>query len=146
MAEAAGCIIVLPINMKVAERGELKDPGAILPLTVSTKGPPLRKVRIGLYTYKGKELGKRFVKAIRSEKTIGVRLKANLPSGDWTMYAEGFPNSNPSCGPKHSSRIVKRLRSRKKAKEKEDNSGDEETGGGGGTVPECAEGQTCESL
>ncbi|MBA2505717.1 MAG: hypothetical protein H0V29_07210 [Thermoleophilaceae bacterium] len=142
---AAGCIIVLPINVKVAERGELKDPGAILPLVVSTKGPRLRRVRIGLYSYRGQELGKRRVAAIQGEKIVGVRLKANLPSGDWTIYAEGFPNANPSCGPKHSSKIVKRLRTRKKTKQKEEDTGGEEDTGdapSGG----CPAGQTCGEL
>jgi hypothetical protein len=40
---------------------------------------------------------------------VRLKLRFALQPGSYTLYAEGEPNSSPSCGPKHSSTVIRFL-------------------------------------
>jgi hypothetical protein len=101
----AGCITVLPISAKLASSNP-RDYGDFATLTVASRGPALRRVKVGLYSFRGRVMAERYVSRIDEERPLRLRIHHRLRTGSYTLYAEGEPNRSRSCGPKHWSRVV----------------------------------------
>jgi hypothetical protein len=106
-ARAQGCVTTLPVSWY------LKSPYAAafrrtLVLHVKTDGPRITGLHASLSTFAGYVLGKgRLSAALTSAATIRVRLYYPMQAGRFTLYFWGYPNADPSCGPKHSSAVMK---------------------------------------
>lgn len=131
-----GCITKLPItaSLKSSSPSDYDD---FVPLDVSTKGPVLRRVKVGLYSFHGRVMAERRVGSIESERSLAMRIRNKVSTGTYTLYAEGEPNPGRSCGPKHWSRVVRIGKHKSTKKKKSDSSdssgssdGSESTGSG----------------
>jgi hypothetical protein len=106
-ARAQGCITTLPVSWY------LKSPYAAafrrtLVLHVKTDGPRITALHADLSTFAGYVLGKgRLSGALTSAATIRMRLYYPMQAGRFTLYFWGYPNADPSCGPKHNSAVMK---------------------------------------
>jgi hypothetical protein len=103
----AGCITRLPVRATLPSlySGFYYR---ILPLRVSRVGPPLRRVRAALYTFRGLRVAEGFARGtVFSTRIVLMYLKfgPRMQSGPYTLYIEGEPNADSSCGPKHFSRV-----------------------------------------
>jgi hypothetical protein len=106
-ASAAGCITRLPLNWSISS-----DYAAAwrkqITLDVSTKGPEIRNLTATLSTFGGNVLGKATLsKPLTGGARIRLALRFPMQPGKYTLYFLGEPNANPSCGPKHSTAILR---------------------------------------
>jgi hypothetical protein len=102
----AGCITTLPIAAKLPSSDPRDYRESSTTLTVASRGPELRRVKVGIYSFRGRVMGERYVSHISDERPLRVHLKRRLHTGQYTLYAEGEPNRRRSCGPKHYARVV----------------------------------------
>lgn len=79
-----------------------------LPITIATKGPPIRNLEAKLYTFGGALLGQtRRTSTLTSSRRLTMRLRYPLQPGRFTLTLFGEPNRSRSCGPKHLFRTVR---------------------------------------
>jgi hypothetical protein len=88
-------------------------------LHAHSRGPELLHLKVGLYSFHGRVMAERHLGTLDADRRVRLVVRNELHHGKYTLYAEGDPNHNRSCGPKHWSRVVS---------VGEDDSGD---GGGG---------------
>lgn len=106
-ARASGCITRLPISITFPTSyadGYVDHVEA----RVASKGPSIRFLHVGIYTFGGLELARAHVRGTVTQSPQPVHLKmrfGRLQAGRFTVYASGEPNRSRSCGPKHYSRI-----------------------------------------
>lgn len=106
-ASSTGCITALPVVVTVPSRFTASY-RRVLPVRVTTRGPSIRRLRVSLYTFSGDLLGRGIRrKTLSGSGVVRVRLRFRLQPGEYTLYSEGEPNRDPSCGPKHDSRVVR---------------------------------------
>jgi hypothetical protein len=108
----SGCITNLPVTVSLhspfagSYRGSIK-------LAVSTNGPPIRNLTGTLYTFSGIPIATgKFRHTIFSTNDLTLKLKKGFPvlqAGSFTLGLFGEPNSNPSCGPKHTFKVIRFL-------------------------------------
>jgi uncharacterized membrane protein YgcG len=122
-ASAGGCITTLPIKASLQESNP-RNLDDFVPLDVVPRGPKLRRVKIGLYSFHGRRMAERRVDAIAEERSLRLRIHNTISSGSYTLYAEGEPNPSRSCGPKHWSKVV-RIGSAKKKESSGKDDGDD---------------------
>jgi hypothetical protein len=107
LASSTGCITTLPVVATVPSSFTTSY-RRVLPVRVTTRGPLVRRLRVSLYTFSGDLLGRGFRrKPLGGSGVVRVRLRFRLQPGAYTLYSEGEPNRDPSCGPKHGSRVVR---------------------------------------
>lgn len=108
----SGCITTLPVTVSLhspfagSYRGSIK-------LAVSTNGPPIRNLTGTLYTFSGVPIATgKFRHTIFSTNDLTLKLKRGFPvlqAGSFTLGLFGEPNANPSCGPKHTFKVIRFL-------------------------------------
>lgn len=79
----------------------------VLPITMTSHAAAIRHLRVSLYTFDGDLLGRSIRRSLLHSAVVRVKLRYGLQPGAYTLYAEGEPNADPSCGPKHSSRVLR---------------------------------------
>jgi hypothetical protein len=102
-----GCITKLPIKAGLQSADPRDYRARFAPVDVASRGPVLRRVKLGLYTFKGRVMAERRIHSIQDQRSLRMRVHHRVPSGTYTLYAEGDPNASRSCGPKHWSRVVR---------------------------------------
>jgi hypothetical protein len=106
-AFASGCITRLPVNWSVRSDYAASWRKQIA-IDISTKGPEIRNLTATLSTFGGDVLGTAALsKPLTGSARIKLALKFPMQPGKYTLYFLGEPNANPSCGPKHSSAVLR---------------------------------------
>jgi hypothetical protein len=79
-----------------------------LPVTIETKGPTIRFLRIELYTFAGVKLGEgRRGGPLRASAKVRMRLRFPMQVGSFTLVVTGEPNRDRSCGPKQFFKVLR---------------------------------------
>ncbi len=103
----ARCINTLPVTNSFPS-DYAASYSKTLPITVRTRGPAIRKLEAKLYTFGGDLLGReRAKRTVRNATTLRMRLRFPMQPGRYTLTLFGEPNADPSCGPKHTFRVVR---------------------------------------
>jgi hypothetical protein len=107
-AAQGGCITNMPVRYAF--------PSAVavayhrtLTVSVTSDGPTIRNLTVGLYTFEGDQLafGRARLK-LTTTQTVVMKLRFGfLNPGRYTLVIDGEPNANPSCGPKHLFQVVR---------------------------------------
>ncbi len=103
---SAACITHLPVIVTVPSRFTVHYK-RVLPVKLTSRGPRIRHLRVSLYTFGGDLLGRGTRRSLSGSGVVRLRLRFRLQPGEYTIYAEGEPNADPSCGPKNRSRTVR---------------------------------------
>jgi hypothetical protein len=103
---STGCITTLPVITTVPSRYAIAY-NRVLPVTVTSRGPRIRGLRVSLYTFSGDLLGRASRSSLTGSANLRLHLRYRLQAGEYTLYSEGEPNADPSCGPKHRSRVMR---------------------------------------
>ena len=107
-AAPGGCITTMPVRYAFPSAIALAY-HRTLPVAVTSEGPPIRDLTVGLYTFEGDQLA--FGRArlhLTTTQTVAMRLRFGfLNPGRYTLVIDGEPNANPSCGPKHLFHVVR---------------------------------------
>jgi hypothetical protein len=107
-AAPGGCITTMPVKYAF--------PSAVavayhrtLPVSVTSKGPMIHNLTVGLYTFQGDQLAfGRARSQLTATQSVVMRLRFGfLNPGRYTLVIDGEPNANPSCGPKHLYQVVR---------------------------------------
>lgn len=106
LASSSGCITRLPIVVTVPSRFTATY-RRVLPVNVTSRVPRIRHLRISLYTFNGDLIGRGTRGALSGSAVVRLHLRYPLQPGEYTIYSEGEPNADPSCGPKTRSRVVR---------------------------------------
>lgn len=105
-ASRSGCITRLPVTVSVPSHFAAAYK-RVVRVTVTSRGPFIRHLRVVLYTFSGDQLGIATKSSLSGSAVLRLRLRYRLQPGEFTLYAEGEPNADPSCGPKHDSRVLR---------------------------------------
>jgi hypothetical protein len=105
-AARAGCLTRLPIAVTVPSRFTVHYK-RVLPVRVTSRVPRIRRLRISLYTFGGDLLGRGTRVSLSGSGVVRLHLRYSLEPGEYTLYSEGEPNRDSSCGPKSRSRVVR---------------------------------------
>lgn len=109
---SAGCITTLPVNIQLPSpfAGSYHRTIAVI---VETTGPPIRNLRGTLYTFHGVEIASgKLRRTVFSSNRLKLHIRPGFPTlqaGSFTLGLFGEPNPDPSCGPKHTFRVVRFL-------------------------------------
>lgn len=106
LAARAACLTRLPIVVTVPSRFTIHYK-RMLPVRVTSRVPRIRHLRISLYTFSGDLLGRGTRPSLSGSGVVRLRLRYRLEPGEYTIYSEGEPNRDRSCGPKSRSRVVR---------------------------------------
>ena len=105
-AAQAGCITTLPISWSLSSHYAAAWTRRLV-VNVHTNGPRITGLAVTLSTFHGDVLGKATLRsALTSNATIRIRLRYPMQSGPFSLYFYGYPNADPSCGPKHDAAVV----------------------------------------
>ncbi len=105
-ARAPSCVTSLPIAVSTASQYAAAY-RHVLNLKVSTTGPKISRLYVGLYTFSGGELGQGSLqRTLSGTATVKIGLRYGLQAGKYTLYVQGYPNASLVCGPKHTSRVL----------------------------------------
>jgi hypothetical protein len=105
-ASRTGCITRLPVTVTVPSHFAIAYK-RVVPVTMTSRGPLIRHLRVLLYTFSGDLLGSATRRSLSGSAVVRLRLRYRLQPGEFTLYSEGEPNADPSCGPKHDSRVLR---------------------------------------
>jgi len=105
-AQAAGCITRLPVRVTLPSFFAASYVRSI-PVTVTTMGPPIRFLRVGLYTFGGARIAEGVARTtLRGTTRLFMPLRFGpMQAGRFTLVATGEPNLSRSCGPKKYIRV-----------------------------------------
>ncbi len=107
-AASGGCITSMPVTYAFPSAVALAYHHT-LPVEVASKGPAIRDLTVGLYTFQGDQLA--FGRArtqLTKKQVVAMRLRFGfLNPGRYTIVIYGEPNANPSCGLKHLFHVVR---------------------------------------
>jgi hypothetical protein len=96
-----GCITKLPLSWSVSSHYAAAW-NRTLRISVRTHGATISRLSVSLSTFGGVQLGSGSLKfALTGTASITIKLRYPMQAGKFTLYFYGFPNANPSCGPKH---------------------------------------------
>jgi hypothetical protein len=103
----ARCITRLPVKASIPSPYAAEYPRDV-PVTIQTRGPTVRFLRLELYTFGGVKLGEgRRLGPLRSSGTVRVRLRFPMQAGAFTLVVTGEPNRDRSCGPKQRFKVLR---------------------------------------
>jgi hypothetical protein len=103
----AGCINTLPMSWSLRSYYAASWTRTMR-IDVRTNGPAIRSLSVSVSTFHGDQLGKGSLRrTLTSVGSIILKLKYPMQPGRYTLYFYGFPNSDPSCGPKHMSSVLR---------------------------------------
>lgn len=103
----AGCITTLPMSWSLRSY-YANSWTRTMQVDVKTNGPAIRSLSVSVSTFHGDQLGRGSLhRTLTSSGTVRVKLKYAMQPGRYTLYFYGFPNSDPSCGPKHMSSVLR---------------------------------------
>lgn len=108
-SSGGGCITTLPVTVQFPSpfAGAYKR---TVPVIVVTQGPPIRNLTATLYTFGGVKIASGSFKAtIFSSNQLKLQLQKGfrpMQAGAFTLALFGEPNADPSCGPKHTYKVV----------------------------------------
>jgi len=107
----AGCITTLPVRVTLPDGLVAAAYEKDIRVRLDSGGLRIRNVRAELYTFSGREMGVSDVRrAMHGPATLTLRLDrdfAPMQVGGFTLLLKGEPNASRSCGPKHTTRVVK---------------------------------------
>lgn len=107
-AAPGGCITSMPVTYAFPSEIALAY-HRTLPVQVTSQGPAIRDLTVGLYTFQGDQLafGRAHVQVTKPQ-IVAMRLRFGfLNPGRYTIVIDGEPNANPSCGSKHLFHVVR---------------------------------------
>ncbi len=103
----AGCITTLPVSWSLRSYYAASWTRTMR-IDVKTNGAAIRGLSVSVSTFHGDLLGKGSLRrTLTSTGSIRLRLKYPMQPGRYTLFFYGFPNSDPSCGPKHMSAVLR---------------------------------------
>ncbi len=105
-AAQAACITRLPVSYTLKSRFA-QAYGRVIAIAVSSRVPAIRNLRLTLYTFAGDLLGRGYRRVLSGNGAVRVKLRFGLQPGAYTLYAQGEPNADPSCGAKHASSVIR---------------------------------------
>jgi hypothetical protein len=107
-AAPAGCITTMPVRYAFPSAVALAYRGT-LPVAVTSEGPAIRNLTVGLYTFQGDQLAFGHARSrLTTTQTVAMRLRFGfLNPGQYTLVIDGEPNASPSCGSKHLFHVVR---------------------------------------
>jgi hypothetical protein len=100
-SRAQSCITTLPLSWSLSSHYAASWTRS-LDLFVHSNGPRITGLSVSLSTFDGHVLGSGSLKyALTGGAVIHMKLLYPLQPGTFSLYFYGFPNADPSCGPKH---------------------------------------------
>jgi hypothetical protein len=103
----AGCVTRLPMTWSLPSYYAASWTRTMR-IDVKTNGPAIRSLSVSVSTFGGNILGKGSMRrTLTSSGSITVKLTYPMQPGRYTLYFYGFPNADPSCGPKHMSSVLR---------------------------------------
>ncbi|MDP2709743.1 MAG: hypothetical protein Q8O56_00870 [Solirubrobacteraceae bacterium] len=111
-AQAQGaCVTRLPVSVSLPDGPYAAAYTQRIRLRVDPRGRRIRNLRAELYTFGGQRLAvSERRRAARGAVTLGLVLQRSyrpLQVGAFTLMLTGEPNASRSCGPKHTTRVLR---------------------------------------
>jgi hypothetical protein len=102
----AGCITTLPLKWSLSSHyAEVFSKS--MTVNITTDGPKITGLTVTLSTFDGVVLGQGSLSyALTGSASVTMKLKYAMQPGKYTLYFYGYPNADPSCGPKHNDDVL----------------------------------------